>query len=118
MKYIKQIFIIFTITMIGEIFNRVLPLPVPAGVYGLFLLLLCLCTGIVKLVDVELTGNLLLDLMPLMFIPITVELMERYQEIRAIVVPVIIISAVSTVIVMIVTGKMTEWIMMLRRKQK
>ena len=45
MKYIKESAIIFGITMIGEFLNRLLPLPVPAGVYGLFLLLLLLCFG-------------------------------------------------------------------------
>ena len=42
MKYIKESAIIFGITMIGEFLNKLLPLPVPAGVYGLFLLLLLL----------------------------------------------------------------------------
>ena len=45
MKYIKESAIIFGITMIGEFLNKLLPLPVPAGVYGLFLLLLLLCFG-------------------------------------------------------------------------
>ena len=39
MKYVKQIGIILGITLAGECLNQFLPLPVPAGVYGLFLLL-------------------------------------------------------------------------------
>ena len=42
MKYAKQIFIIFLATMLGELLNFLLPLPVPAGVYGLFILLAAL----------------------------------------------------------------------------
>lgn len=62
MKYVKECLIIFGITLAGEVLNGILPLPVPAGVYGLFLLLFLLCRGILKLEDVEATGNFLLDI--------------------------------------------------------
>ncbi|MFR4580402.1 MAG: CidA/LrgA family protein [Clostridium fessum] len=45
MKYLKEVTIIFGITMLGEFLNYLLPFPVPSGVYGLFILLLLLCTG-------------------------------------------------------------------------
>lgn len=118
MKYLKEIAIIFGITMVGEVLNDIIPLPVPAGVYGLFLLLGLLCTKIVKLEDVSATGNLLLDLMPLMFVPAAVGLLEKYAELRAILVPFIIISAASTLIVMTITGKTTEWILHRQKKEE
>ena len=49
MKYVKEAGIIFGMSAAGEILNQLLPFPVPAGVYGLFLLLICLVAGIVKL---------------------------------------------------------------------
>ena len=49
MKYLKQVFIIFFISFLGELLNLWIPLPIPAGVYGLLLLLGALCFGIVKL---------------------------------------------------------------------
>ena len=45
MKYAYQVMIIGGISLAGELLNYLLPLPVPAGVYGLFLLLLLLCFG-------------------------------------------------------------------------
>ena len=108
MKYIKQSCVIFGITMIGELFNALLPLPVPGGVYGLFLLLAGLCTGVIKLKHVEETGNFLLDIMPLMFVPVIVGLMDDYEILKAAAVPVIMISVLSTIAVMAVTGKFTE----------
>ena len=39
MKYLKEIAIIFGITMTGELLNQWILFPVPAGVYGLFILL-------------------------------------------------------------------------------
>ena len=116
MKIIKQVCIIFVITMVGEVMNMALPLPIPAGVYGLFLLLAALCTGVIKLEDVEITGNYLMDVMPVMFIPVSVGLIDSFEEIKAVAGPLIIISLVSTVIVLIVTAKVTEWI--LKKKGK
>jgi len=117
MKYLKEIAIIFGITMVGEILNEMIPLPVPAGVYGLFILLGLLCAKVVKLEDISATGNLLLDLMPLMFIPAAVGLIEKYVELTSILVPFVVISAVSTLIVMTVTGKTTEWILHRQKKE-
>ena len=118
MKYLKEIAIIFGITMVGELLNEMIPLPVPAGVYGLFILLGLLCTKVVKLEDVSATGNLLLDLMPLMFIPAAVGLIEKYAELTTILVPFIVISALSTLIVMTVTGKTTEIILHRQKKEE
>ena len=80
MKYIKESAIIFGITMIGEFLNAILPLPVPAGVYGLFLLLILLCTGLLKLEDIEATGNFLLDIMPILFIPVVMGVTGKVTE--------------------------------------
>lgn len=108
MKYVRECAVIFGITLVGELLNLVLPLPIPAGVYGLFLLLFLLCSGILKLEDVEGTGNFLLDIMPVMFIPASVGLIESYEALRGILVPLVIICIVSTAVVMVVTGKVTE----------
>ena len=118
MKYLKEIAIIFGITMVGEVLNGWIPLPVPAGVYGLFLLLGLLCSGVIKLDDVAETGNLLLDLMPVMFIPAAVGLIEKFEELKAILIPLVVITVVSTFFVMTVTGKMTEFVLRHRKKEE
>ncbi len=106
MKHIKGIVWIFGITMAGELLNRFIPLPVPAGVYGLFILLGLLMSGIVKLSDVASVGELLLDLMPLMFIPAAVGLIEKTTELRAVLVPF-----AATLFVMAVTAKTAEFVL-------
>ncbi len=117
MKYIRECAIIFGITLAGELLNAVLPLPVPAGVYGLFLLLLGLCSGLIKLKDVEATGNFLLDIMPVMFIPAAAGLIDKFAVIRQILVPMVVICLVSTLFVMAVTGKVTEWMLRLGKRE-
>ena len=117
MKYLKELVIIFGITMAGELLNRLIPLPVPAGVYGLFLLLALLCSGVLKLSDVENTGDLLLDLMPLMFIPAAVGLLERMEGVGAILVPFLVITFLSSLIVMTESRKTTEFILHFQRRE-
>ena len=93
-------------------------LPVPAGVYGLFLMLAALMTGVVKLESVEGTGNFLMDTMSMMFVPATVGILECADELKAVLIPFLIIIAVSTVVVMIVTGKVAQFMMESAEKKK
>lgn len=108
MKYVKQISIILGITLAGEALSQFLPLPVPAGVYGLFLLLAALISGAVKLESVEGTGNFLMDTMSMMFIPAMAGIIESADQLRAVILPFLLIILVSTVIVMMVTGKVAQ----------
>ena len=45
MKYVKEIVIIFGITMVGELLNKFIPLPVPAGVYMVCSFFLAVCAA-------------------------------------------------------------------------
>ena len=104
MKYVREIFVIITFTFIGELLHAFLPLPIPAGVYGLFLLLGALIFDIVKLPDVEPAGDFLLDTMTMMFIPAGVAIMDSFNVLLPVVFPYLLIIAVSTVLVMSLTG--------------
>jgi len=53
MKYVKEFGIILIVSLVGELLNYFLPLPVPASIYGLVLMFLCLMLGIIKLSDVH-----------------------------------------------------------------
>lgn len=108
MKYLKESAIIFGITLAGEALYQFLPIPVPPGVYGLFLLLALLCLKVIKLPDVEAAGNFLLEIMPVLFIPASVGVLESFEQIRSLLAPLLVVCTVSTVIVMAVTGKVAE----------
>lgn len=116
MQYVRQVGIIWGMTMAGEFLNFLLPFPVPAGVYGLFLLLGALLIGAVKLKSVEATGNFLMDTMSMMFIPATVGLMEYARQIKEILVPYTLIIAFSTILVMGATGRLAQ--MMIERQER
>lgn len=118
MKYVKQFSIILLISLIGEVLHLFVPLPVPASIYGLVLMLLGLKTGIVPLESVREAGFFLIDIMPLMFIPAAVGLLDSWGLLRPILIPFIAITAVSTVIVMAVTGRVTQRVIRTVRKKK
>lgn len=111
MKFIYQLGIILAITFIGEVIYRLIPLPIPASIYGLLIMLLCLKTKIVKLERVKQAGDFLLETMPLMFIPAAVGLLTVWEELTHILLPIIVITVVTTIIVMVATGRMTQFVM-------
>ena len=108
MKFLKQFSIILFISFLGEILNTLIPLPVPASVYGLVLMLAALVTGILKLGQVRETAAFLIEIMPVMFIPAGVGLMESWSSLQPVWLPVILITILTTVLVMAVTGKVTQ----------
>ena len=108
MKYIRQFAIILTISFLGELLNQLLPLPVPASIYGLVMMIVCLRTGIFPCEAVKETGTFLIEIMPLMFIPAAVGLLTSWPRIRTIFVPCVVITLVSTFAVMAVAGITTQ----------
>ena len=115
MKYIYQFGIIISVTFVGELLHHFIPLPVPASIYGLVIMLLGLCTKIIRLEHVKDAGDFLLQIMPLMFIPAAVELMVIWSGLQDVLLPVIAITFVTTVIVMVITGKTAQWVLIKQR---
>ncbi len=108
MKYLKQFTIIIIITFIGEALNHLVPLPVPASIYGLIIMLFALTSKILPLEKVKDVGKMLIQTMPIMFIPAGVGLMTAWNKLSPILLPVMVITFISTIVVMIVSGKFTE----------
>ena len=81
MKYLYQFLVILGFSFVGEMIHEVLPLPVPASVYGLVLLFVCLMLGIIKLNQIEETADFFLQIMPVLFIGASVSLMNIIQDI-------------------------------------
>ena len=108
MLYLRQFCIILFVSFLGELLHVLIPLPIPASVYGLLLMLLALCTGIIKLNQVRETAGFLIEIMPVMFIPAAVGLLEAWSFLKPVWLPVLIITLLSTVIVMAVTGQVTQ----------
>lgn len=118
MNYIRQFSIILFISLVGEIIHLILPLPVPASIYGLILMLFGLKTKAIPLESVEQASDFLLEIMPLMFIPAAVGLLDSWGILNPILIPFLVITTLSTVIVMVVTGKVTQFFIQSDKKKK
>lgn len=116
MKLLYQFGVILAVTFVGELLYALLPLPIPASIYGLIVMLICLGTKVVKLSQVKIAADFLIDIMPPMFIPAAVGLIVVWGDLKEILIPVVVITCLSTVIVMVCTGKVTQTL--IRQKQK
>ena len=117
MKYIRQFVIILFISFIGEALKYVLPLPIPASIYGLVLMFVLLETKVLKVEAVQDAGKFLIEIMPMMFIPAGVGLMTAWGILKPVCVPIILITVITTVVVMIVTGRVTQAVIRMDRKK-
>lgn len=111
MKYIRQFLIIISVSCIGELLNYLIPLPIPASIYGLIIMLGLLISKKLPLAAVKETADFLINIMPVIFIPASVGLIAYWEQLQPFLLPVIVISVVSTVLVMVATGKTTDVIL-------
>lgn len=118
MKYMKQIGLIATISFISELLHYFLPLPIPASVYGMVILFVSLCLGIIKLPQVEDVADWMLSIMPIFFIAPSVGLINSFDSIKGQVLPLVTICFVSTVVVTALTGLIAQVIIRVQKKRK
>lgn len=115
MQYLFQFARLLAFCFAGELLHTFLPLPIPASVYGLLLLLAALCTGIVKLEQVQEAGIFLTGIFPLLFVPAAAGVMELWAELGAMLLPALIAIIPVTILVFAVAGRTTQAV--IRRKE-
>lgn len=115
MKFLRQFMLIILISFLGESLKVFLPFPIPASVYGLILMLVCLGTGVIALNQVKDAAFFLIEIMPVMFIPAAVGLMDSWDSLKAVLLPVSVITVVITIAVMAVTGRVSQTVVAKRR---
>lgn len=118
MKYLKQFMIILFISMAGEILSGVIPINMPAGVYGIVIMFIALASGILPLDRVEETADYFLVIMPVLFIPAGVGLMTAWDSLKGDLFAVTFITAVSTAAVMAVTGVCAQAVIKWKNSRK
>ena len=90
MKLIFEFARIAAFCFAGEVCHLVLPLPIPASVYGLMLLLAALRFGVVKLEQVRTAALFLTGIFPLLFVPAAAGVMDLWADLQAMLVPVLL----------------------------
>lgn len=117
MKYLIQFAVIGGITFLGEVMNLILPFPVPASVYGLILLFLALLSGIIKLEQVEETADFFVNIMPVLFLAPAVSMIDVLPGMKGSMIPILVITVVTTVLTMAVTGLISQAVIRYRNRK-
>ncbi len=118
MKFLIQFMIIIAFSFLGELLHYILPLPIPASIYGIVLLFVALELKWVKVKDIRETSSFLIAVMPVMFIPAAVGLIDSWKSIGNSWLEYIIVTVLSTFVVMGVSGWITQFVIQRNKVQK
>lgn len=118
MKLVKQFLIIIAFSFVGEILHALLPLPIPASIYGIALLFAALQSKRLKVSDIAETSAFLIEIMPIMFIPAAVGLLKSWDVVKDSLVSYIVVTVVSTFVVMYAAGAVTQTIIKHGKKEE
>ena len=115
MHYLKQFAVIIAISAISELLAIFIPLAIPASIYGMSLLFLLLMTGVLKLKQVESAANLLLGIMPALFVVSGAGLITSYGQIAENFLSWVAVNIGSTIVILATTGILAQGL--IRRKK-
>ena len=118
MKILIQFMIIIVFSFLGELLHYFLPLPIPASIYGIVLLFVALELKWVKVKDIRETSSFLIAVMPVMFIPAAVGLIDSWKSIGNSWLEYIIVTVLTTFVVMGVSGWITQFVIQRNKVQK
>ena len=108
MKYLSQFLIILGFTLAGEALQRLIPVSIPASVYGLVLLFAALCFGLVKVEQVKEVGGFLSSLLPFLFVAPTVSIVEHWALIQPRLLPIFLVLAATMVLTFGISGRISQ----------
>ena len=69
MPYLFQFGMILAISFVGELLHALLPLPVPASIYGILILFALLYFKVIRIPQIRQASMFLIDIMPILFLP-------------------------------------------------
>ena len=110
MKYLLQFLIIVAISFMGELLHYFIALPIPASIYGIILLFAALQLGWIKVRQIREVSTWLIAIMPALFIPSAVGLVKSWDILSQSLVKYSVITFVSTLVVMGLTGLATQYV--------
>lgn len=116
MKHVNQFLIILSVSFLGELLAWFIPLPIPGGIYGLILMFCALKFRIFPLSKVKETSKFFIDIMPIFFVPPGVAILDSLDVLKAHWWQITLTAILSTFVVMIISGHITQLIMKLKDK--
>lgn len=108
MQYIRQLGVILGFSLLGEICHYLIPLPVPASIYGMVLLFAALSLKILPKSWVRQTGGFLVSILPLLFVAPVVGLISCLDVVAENLAAMAVICVVPTFLTFAVSGLVTQ----------
>lgn len=102
----------------GEVVYALVPLPIPASIWGLVLLLAALMSGAVKLSQIEDVAKFFLAIIPVLFVVPAVGVLEVFGGISKIWPAMLAVIALTYLAAMASTGWLAEFMIRIKDKRK
>ena len=118
MSLVFEFGIILAVCLAGELLHGLLPLSVPASIYGLCLLLALLLTGAVKEKHIARAAEFLLGIMSMLFVPAAVGMLTVWDEAQRMLAPMLAAIVPVTLVIMVLTGLSVQKVRQRRRRGK
>lgn len=110
MKYLYQVMIIFVFSFLGELLRFLIPLPIPASIYGMLLLFAALQLKLLSVEKVKSAGGFLASILSLLFVPPVVSLLDYWEQVRSHALAIVLTCILSTVVCFAAAGCITQWL--------
>lgn len=115
---IRQCTIIFGCLAVGELIVWLTGISIPSSIIGMLLLTALLQMKVVKLEWVKGMSDFLISNLGFFFVPPGVALMLYFDIIKAELLPIVLATAISTMLVMITTGWTDQYLRKLNKKKE
>ncbi len=107
-----------SICFLGELIRYFVPFNIPSGIYGLLILLLLLIFKILRVEQVKEVSVFLIDNMTVMLVPAGIGIIISWHSIQSAILPLFIITIISTVVIMGSTASFAQFFISLLSKDK
>lgn len=115
MRFLRQMCLILLFSFLGELCRFLIPYPIPASIYGMVLLFAALSLKLIPASAVRESGSFLTSFLPVLFVAPAVSLLDCWAQLKDALIPLLVITLLSTVIVFGAGGVVTQLIM--RKKE-
>ena len=118
MKIFRELIIILSIYLVGELTSYFFKLPVPGNIIAMLLLLVLLITKVVKVSMIETVSNFFLDHLAFFFIPAGVGLLTSFDILKGAWLRLLIVCLLTTTIVIAITGLVVQKLVHMKTKKQ